>query len=316
MSVTEVVMKPGSWSLRLRAGTPKSIRDYLRLESVGFGHVVITPIRLADHTISWAGLLAVSRYTGVLRSRPSEFDIGGPGPVMWIGDEDGKSDSVGDGPTPLSLVGASFATWISNLRPAALTAGSVEAAAGSCTCTFRWANRRVALDQIVAFFGREYRVNPNLTLDAGLESYLYATATTPAAVVQPLSGGRESGVIGVHATSLDAAKDLDDYTTSVVVLGPNAVGSAAISPATSYKDGQGNAVRPRQRHDQRSSAGPVRTPQRPRRWRNIRRFAVESSCRPTPTTSAPTSHAATRSTSGILTVTCTTSRTRSSTAAG
>lgn len=241
MTVTERLMLPGSWSLRLSPDTPPSVLDVLDLGSAAFGHVVVTPTRLHKASVSGATLLAAARYTGILRSRPSLFELGGPGLAAWLADEDGKGDVI---ETALTKSSGTFVQWVTDLRPSSLTAGTYTAIAGSLSHSFLFVDRRTALDYVCDYFGGEWRITPAGALDAGAESDLFAT--TPTVVVQRLSGGKDIAVTGIHA-ALDTAKDYDDYTTRVVLVASGdsaalSVGTADISPATSFKDLNGNAV--------------------------------------------------------------------------
>lgn len=235
MSVTESLMQPGRWELTLSDTTPKSIRDRLDF----FGHVLITPIRLDPLMMgSSSAMLAASRYTGILRTKPSRYEIGGPGLLAWLGDEDGKGQVM---TTAVTGTAASFSTWVGLLRPASLGAGTVTAIAGTLTKTFRYVDRRTALNFVSDVFAAEYKVTPDGNLHNGPRANLFVT--TPTTVVVPKGGGRELNIRGLRAAEVDRIEDADDYTTRTLVLDSSntAVGNVA-GPATPYLDLFGNAV--------------------------------------------------------------------------
>ncbi|MBO0654236.1 fibronectin type III domain-containing protein [Streptomyces triculaminicus] len=90
-----------------------------------------------------------------------------------------------------------------------------------------------------------WRVNGNGTLDAGPESNLFVT--TPQCLITGKGTGEDMSMRALPG-SFDVTRDAEDYTTRVVLLAEGdgtsiATGAADISPATSYKDIHGNAVR-------------------------------------------------------------------------
>jgi len=129
--------------------------------------------------------------------------------------------------------------WVTDLRPSSLDAGTYTVIAGTLGHTFQYVSRREALDYVCDFFDAEWKVDPTGTLHAGPAANLFTT--TPTVVVQPRSGGRDINITGVHG-SLEVARDMDDYTTRVFLVGASGTGAANISPATTYRDLNGNLV--------------------------------------------------------------------------
>lgn len=228
-------MVPAAWSLRLSETTPRSVLDALDPTYYAFGHIIITPNRIDDPGITAAGLLSVARYTGIYRSRPSHFELGGPGLAAWLGDEDGKGDVVGGSYT----ANQSFVNWVTAINYAAFTAGTYTAIGGpgNLNHTLTDISRRDALNFVCDFYTAEWRVTPAGVLDAGPVANLFVT--TPTAVVQRMSGGRDINVTGIKA-DLDLSRDFDDYTTDVRVNGATTTGTATSSPP--YLDLLGNPV--------------------------------------------------------------------------
>lgn len=240
--INQRLMGIGEWSLTLREGTRQSVLAALNIDSYGYGHVIVTPTHMDPTAVPAATLLAVARYTGIYARRPSRLQIGGPGLAAWLADADGKGDVI-EG-TALSKSAGTFVQWITDLRPSSLLAGTYNAVGGALTMAFQYIDRRTALNYVADYFGAEWRINPDLTLDGGTAAQLFTT--TPTVVVQRWSGGRDPNITGLK-TEVEVAKDLEDYTTRIVLLANGlaageAVGTADISPATPYKDLQGNAV--------------------------------------------------------------------------
>lgn len=236
MSVTERLMLPAEWSLSLQSSTPQQILEAIDPETATFGHVLITPTRIDDLDIDPADLLSLSRYTGVYRSRPSHFEIGGPGLAMWLGDEDGKGDVVGG----TYSANQSFVAWVTAINYAALTAGTYTAIAGPGNLDYDAidVDRRTLLNYVCDFYTAEWRITPAGVLDAGPVANLFVT--TPTAVVQRRSGGRDLNVTGIKAT-LNLSRDFEDYTTDVRLNGASTTGTATIG-ASPYLDLLGNPV--------------------------------------------------------------------------
>lgn len=233
-------MGVGSWSLPLSPNIPRKMLDALNVEKVGFGHIVITKTHIDVANYSDATILGLSKYTGIYRAQPDEFTMTGVGLAAWLSDEDNKGNLIETAIT----ANQNLAAWITALRPPALTAGTVTSPAGTVSQTFYLSSPADAINVITAALGCEWKTNPNLTLDAGLASVLYAA--TPKAVIVRTAGesGRDLNVTGVQG-GINLNRDLDDYSTKIIVASTAASGAAAVATATGtspYFDGQGNAL--------------------------------------------------------------------------
>lgn len=240
MTVTEVRQALGSWEIRLREDTPRSILDQLEY----FGHIAVIPNRVNPLEYGDA-LLSAARYVGVFRSRSSsdQFLLRGSGMAFWLGDEDGKGDVF---ETAVTLTGATFAASVAALLPpgGAVTVGTTHSVAGTYTNTHRWQTSRQALDYLTSTFQAEWRVNNNATLDAGLIPDLYVTS--PRAIVMRSAQGRDLQQTALPGR-LELGKDAEDFTTRVVLLAEGegdqiATGDADII-ANPYNDLHGNDVK-------------------------------------------------------------------------
>jgi hypothetical protein len=257
VSVQEVLKALGSWEIKLLPGTPRDVLDALDY----FGHVAIAPGRL-DPLQYGDNLLTTARYVGVLRTKTigddgrtnapqDDLSVGGVGMAMWLGDEDGKGAVYENAVTPAS---ASFATTINMLLPAsgagAVTAGTIYSVAGQYTGHHQYESPRSAIGYVCDTMSTtsvpvSWRVNGNGTLDAGPDSNLFVT--NPTCVILA-SGAGEDMALRALPGSMDVARDMEDYSTRVVLLAEGegssiATGTADITPATPYKDIHGNALK-------------------------------------------------------------------------
>ncbi len=247
MGVSEISMAQGSWSLRLRQDAPRAITDQIGY----FGHVAITTGRVQPALVG-DGLLKSARYvgpvTGVTRSDPSQpLVVSGPGMAFWLGDPNDKG-SVFE--TPLSLTGASFNSWMTNLLPSsgAVTAGFISTSVpGTLTQSYQWVSPRTVATAVCQLMGgtglnaAEWRVNGDGTLDAGLVSELFTTV--PVTAITRRKAGADTSVRAMHGT-LQNAGDVLDYTTrSVVLAGSTPTAGSANASSVPYKDIHGNTVK-------------------------------------------------------------------------
>ncbi|MEU8902201.1 hypothetical protein [Streptomyces mirabilis] len=257
MPVQEVLKALGSWGIKLQPGTPRDVLDSLDY----FGHVAIVPGRL-DPLQYGDNLLTTARYVGVLRTKTigddgrtsapqDDLAIGGVGMAMWLGDEDGKGAVYENAITPAS---ASFATTINMLLPAsgagAVTAGTIYSVAGQYTGHHQYESPRSAIGYVCDTMSTtsvpvSWRVNGNGTLDAGPDANLFIT--NPTCVILANGAGEDMALRALPG-SMDVTRDMEDYSTRVVLLAEGqgtsiATGAADISPATPYRDIHGNALK-------------------------------------------------------------------------
>lgn len=258
MTVQETLGALGQWDIDLKATIPREKLDALKF----FGHIAIIHGRVDPAVYSDSLLNAgVARYVGVLRANSLSDDartkipndnvkIGGVGMAMWLGDEDNKGAVIENATTFAS--GSTFPTVIRGLLPAggSVTEGTLYSVAGTYSGTHQWQSPREAITYVCTTMSTpsvpvNWRVNNNGTLDAGPESNLFVT--TPQATVVARGDGQDMSMLGIPG-SMDLDSDVEDYTTRVVLLAQGdgasiATGAADISPATSYKDLHGNAVK-------------------------------------------------------------------------
>ncbi len=250
MSITETKGALGSWSLKLKADTPRAVIDAV----LYFGHVAVSTGR-PDPRVAGDTLLTSGRYTGVLTGKTfasdgSGYNLSGSGMSWWLG------DSNNDGPvitTMLTFTAASFTSVVNALLPVSgsVTAGNLHSVTGAYTGYHQWQTTRKALDYVCATMTSdytnpvEYRVNGNATLDAGYVSDLYVVNPVAAVVRRDVGGDMGIRALPGKATTTE---DVQDFRTQLILLAQGqgtaiATGSATISPALNpYKDLHGNAM--------------------------------------------------------------------------
>lgn len=241
-------MALGSWSIRLRANTPKDVLDSL----VPFGHIAVLPGRV-DVLALGDGLLRSARYVGVYRStfaQPEDFEIKGVGMAFWLGDEDNKG-SIYQGP-PNSFTYSTFAQAMNSRIPPSAASGTYYApsASGSITVTQHLKTPREVFTFICSTYSTdvepvEWRVNGDATVDAGKVSGLYPSTLAPTALMVRKDGNKEIGLTAVEGSmSLDT--DSTDFTTKVILVAEGTAGGIAYGTATAFlnpfKDLFGNPV--------------------------------------------------------------------------
>lgn len=211
MAVTETLRALGSWGLTFRENMPddawKKI-DY-------FGHVVIMPGRRPGPLDD--SLLRAARYVGpvtsISDSSEAQRAIGGAGMALWLGDAEGKGDIFTD---PITVSG-NYSDVIRALLPAsgAVTEGTFFTIPGTWgSSTFQFQTSRDVIDYVAQTIGAAWRVNGDGTLDFGLESDLFVV--NPKCVVAR-RGMDDMFLRGLYGRA-ETARDVDDYTTKVVLL--------------------------------------------------------------------------------------------------
>ena len=261
MPVNDVLNALGSWDITLKSTTPPDVWDAIDY----FGHVAFIPGRL-DPAQYGDNLLTAARYVGVVRERSNSgddrrtkqieqgYELGGVGMAFWLGDDDGdgKGDIYENAVVPAS---ATFASTINMLLPAsgAVTAGTIYSVPGTYSGRHQYETPRKAItyacETFTASSGQKvnWRVNGNGTLDAGPETNLFVT--DPRCVISRKTAGKDtSGIESVPGT-FGVTRDMEDFTTRVVLLAEGegesiATGTADIDPGSNpYKNIHGGALK-------------------------------------------------------------------------
>jgi len=239
MSVTEINKALGSWSLRLRQDTPRSVLNALEY----LGHIAVMPGRV--NPIQYGdNLLDAARYVGVYRGKDAqnEFTIKGAGMAFWLGDEDGKGDVI---ESEVLLTAATFADAITAVLPpsGSIVAGTLVSPGGTYNGRHIYETSRSALTYITDVFGAEWRVNNNGTLDAGPIASLFVTV--PKALLIRKGEGADLSYRVMPGT-MAMGNDVEDYTTRVLLLaegeGSTIATGSADAATVPFMDIHGNEV--------------------------------------------------------------------------
>lgn len=243
MTITETLMRPGSWNLGLRGDTPDSIRTLLTYNDSSSGtlstnppHIVITSAPVPNYaTISDASMLALSLYTGVVTSiekSRSKIALTGSNLSWWFGNLNGA------GPWPVGSSSDAFSSYFSTSSAysfVANTVGHPRAATllGNIILAFAMnvmtrgtitdsttlgqvagpvaGSFREFMDFICGQFDLEYRFNNNRSIDIGPASALFST--TPSVIVSPDTNGISGtirGIPGEMSTKYDIGSTVSD----------------------------------------------------------------------------------------------------------
>lgn len=233
MPIYERHLAAGSWELTLADDTPDSVLD---AASVPFSHLVVLPAWVPAGDMSDAAMLSAARYTGVVLRPPRQRQIGGAGLAWWLGDPDGDGDSL---TTAITYSADTFQSAVAAVIPATLTAGSIETAGGAISGVWRWISRRDLLDAVCDFFGREWLIQPDFSVDAGTAAVLFGS--TPTVVLGPEVGSSDITIDALPGRVMPRV-DFTRWRSAVTVLGRGGVGSAAASSPATYYDGLGGTV--------------------------------------------------------------------------
>lgn len=218
MSFTRRLMAHGDFQLPIIAGTPRWLRRIFELgeESPnGFCSVVCTPARYSLDDIDADDLLDLCQFVGFHRMNDG-LVLSGPGVEAAASDELGKY--TGSAPSGGTRTFSQWITEITTSSSGVVDAGSVEAISGNVTWTPEYPIATLdALDYICTQKGAEWRVNNDLTVDAGTITHLYST--TPQAIVGAVGrGGLEPGGYRGIVGKVSKVEHLEDYAYSVHYL--------------------------------------------------------------------------------------------------
>lgn len=243
MTVTDVWMGTGSWSLRLKPETPGDILDALdwtKTPSAGLGHLLVFPGRVNATLLSTTDLLANAKYTGVLLEWADGYTVTGAGPGWWLGDSGDRGPLL---ETAVTNTAGSLGTWLASLTPSSLKTGGVAGTGTTVTATFEWVTHRRALEAICAqnaasaLPGCGWWVTPDMKLNVGGPTDVY-NGTPPLAIRR--TGGRDATVQGLTGARIDRSMDLREYVSKVRANGPGGLGT--YSAASAFLDINGNTA--------------------------------------------------------------------------
>lgn len=239
---------PGAWDLTLDPHTPEEIKD---LSARFNARLIVTPAWVDGRSVGVASLIDIALYSGVLYEREKgRLDWHGHGLPILLGDDHGlgntwgTSFSVGSRP----MYDGSNTSWIRDnvLRVGSggaggITVGTIASSAGSPKTGKITAGdtQRKVLGWVCRVYSKEWRINPDATLDVAAEATLWPSASaSDATKVKAVAKGGDHE--GLPAVALEAADDWRDYTTDVTANGQGATGSDSIT--SPYVDLDGDPI--------------------------------------------------------------------------
>lgn len=233
MSVTEHLMRPGSFTVGLRSNVPSGVSQRILslVDGVG-GHIVVTPGRMPEGTAD-ATLLAAALYTGKIEERPSRGQIEGKGISAWLGNDDGTSVIE----TAITNTAASLTTWITALLVNGITVGTITNTT-TYSGTFLYVTYREAIDQVCLATGAEYEVKPNFTINAAAPATLFGN---PTVVVTRKREGVDGQYRGIEGGLLDQSVSASRQARKIVVVGQAGATGSATNGSLLLKDKAGSA---------------------------------------------------------------------------
>lgn len=235
--ITEGLMRPGSFIIRLKSDTPYSVWSRLS----GFSHIVVTaaPIQPID-SLADADILDLAIYTGVaLKMTPPQratidnqsgvaAAIEGEGLAYWLGTDDGRGDLID---TAIENTATNLSGWLDDLLPSSIGKGSVTSPADTLTYSFQMTSRREAITYVCRALGCEWRVRPDGYLDAAVPATLFGS--TPGTVITRHPQTGDSLYRGVEAVGFDSYRSVDGWTTKAIVVGKEGDGAAIVVESAS-----------------------------------------------------------------------------------
>lgn len=238
-------MAAGRWDLRLADDTPQRILDELDPATGGYGQLLVLDAPI-DPTVGAATLRSLARWSGIFRRREG-LTLEGAGLAILLGDEDDKGPVLD---TAVTRSAGTLSQWLDDLLPAnGIDTGTVTNTGTNVTASFQYVTVRQAIAAVCDAAGAEWRIEPDLTVDAAAPGTLHTSYTTPTAVVTRRGSGRRGPVFGIDPVTLAVATDVEDYTTKVHYIardtgdGPVTVSTATAVSVPYYYPGGGGTLR-------------------------------------------------------------------------
>lgn len=212
-NVVEKLMGLGSFQVDLQKEAPMRMRQRMRKG----GLIVITPTYPGAGAIQRASDVVPSAlYTGVIRGMSENRTvITGCSPLVLLGDEDGKGADLYE-----DDVTTADATYETLLRTRAFNLGRLNGlsigtiTAGGTTKTMEIAQgdcARTVMVQLGRLFSKEFKVNANMTVDAGTPNSLFRA--TPRVLLREGGGGMvNANLVGANS-KIRVTSDIEDRNT-------------------------------------------------------------------------------------------------------
>lgn len=238
--ISENIMAQGSFEIPLRRTVPYSL--WRKLEP--FGHIVIFPQWIDPNQTGDTAALDAARYAGpllVIDTEGEGIKLKGAGMSWWLGDDQGNGPQV----ESAQFSSNTLSDAIAAVLPDAVTVGTINnAGVSSVTGDFYWESCLEVIRAICLGVGAEFRVNPDGTIDAGLNSNVFII-TNPEVVVVRRGFGSDSTYAGVPVENMRSWIDGHEYVTDVAVVSEKNDGTKelidSVNRADTHFDIHGNA---------------------------------------------------------------------------
>ena len=219
--VTERLQGIGSWSLKMKEDTPRSI-----VEGIDWWHhILVTETRATGASLDDATMLPISRYTGVVTDK-ADGVISGKGMAWWLGDSQGRSVEMFTarrkyiGVDVADIMDKSTAV-VGLLRDAAgnqlaIEAGSISGDATTYTFKVKHSSQRDAINALAEVADMEWRVNPDGTIDFDTEANLFVT--TPTTLFARDAGGTDLHIEGLRARATGVGRSSRDLIKTIAIV--------------------------------------------------------------------------------------------------
>lgn len=240
MSVIEMYMDPGTFSLSLRLDTP-----HLMETVVEFGHIVILAQYPGDpRGFTDSGLLDAARYAGVVLEpewRNGIMSVYGAGMDWHLG-----ADGVGPRLESVFSFSADALDAVldsaanNGLLPAAIVQGSVEST-GSYTGSHEDQLCKDAITAVMRTLEAHYRINPDGTIDAEAVGTGSVFVEKPSVIAVRRNWGSDALWTGVPSEELVSRRKARGYMTRLLV-GSEGSNTGYSRSSVSYSDIHGNTL--------------------------------------------------------------------------
>lgn len=235
MTVTERVMSPGSWSLRLRDDTPYRVAE--RIEP--FSMLAVFPSKATIPGPSDAALRTAARWMGVVTSPGPQREIAGYGLAMLLGDNEGRSYHIAASNLPAGLIttttGAYEWDWLNAILLGTYFSAEDTPFGYSSVKkigTFQFCTPREALDTMANAYEYEWRIR-HQTFGVQWQQWdRFGNTGTNYTYITPRGTGRGLNVYaggkGIDG-NFGSRVDVESFASKVIVLGStnNATAGAA-----------------------------------------------------------------------------------------
>jgi hypothetical protein len=245
MPVNECVMGPGSYDLDLTVLAPWSL--WTTIEP--FGHIIVTPQWVDPILAGDTGMLAASRYTGVMLTKTADeqgLHFSGAHIAWWLGDDTEEIGPIIE--EQLDYESETLSDVLPDLLPSAITIGKVyDTGLPLYTGTNGWETPMSAIRTVCATVGAEFRVNNDGSFDAGQNDLIY-NLLFPEVLMVRRGWGDNLDVRGISTQQMSTKLDAYPYASRAILVNVDQYGvgtevaAQPRDPAPTWIDIHGNVI--------------------------------------------------------------------------